>query len=721
MAGSGGQRGRAAILCALLLVCAATLTPTALAAAEPAQVLSGVTMTALTTDLDGDGDREIVRLLQEEPDSVQDAATPYAVDAWEHDGQRWSMIGSVELPRARELVTGGQVAALLVSQDAGHERVLVLSAAMVPGDIGGAVCCLRVAELEVASGGGLDLRELQRTEHGAQSAWSADVDGDGSDELVLHEARYGPTDDDQEAMLRVLRWDGTAFQPAFELTHRQLLYGVSVVDTDGVAGKDLLFGPGTDGKIRRLAWADGDMALDEATIDGGERGQGWIAGAADDAIVLTLGQELRIVRWPRGRAPTTVNRLASLGYPGVNVVGDGPDALVVVQSDTAFEVGRSPTVAIRDLGLRLLGEVPAGPGTDEFWRLASGQMAASSAVRANIYPYSGPINGGLGDGRPAFVSSGMLIEPGGRDGYEARPIAPLIGVQPIGLVGPHDGWVALSGGYSPPPGAAYLNGGGMPPAWGRLTVMRVDQLLRPDDDNGVAIDLIGAVEVAGQGEAAMLMAEGDGFKIAVSAPADSAVIVVNGALSDEHTVGGERLIVDVEPPRNRQDDENQEFEVLLLVVTPYGEGVTHEWAGTFVREPPEIHAVASTDVLALSATLTGSASPGSLVSAGGVVIETDDDGRFSASLDAPIWPSRVLVTARDPLGNEASQLVEVVGVVDYRGLPWAAILVAATLVFGGLLYLRTPKRHPAAAHSDGDAQLEELELDAVDGSEAGGR
>ncbi len=165
---------------------------------------------------------------------------------------------------------------------------------------------------------------------------------------------------------------------------------------------------------------------------------------------------------------------------------------------------------------------------------------------------------------------------------------------------------------------------------------------------------------------------------------------------------------------------NQAFEAVLLVVTPWGQGITEQWSGTFIREPPEISVTASTDAMALSATLAGHASPGSMVDADGVTIETDDDGRFSASIDAPIWPSRVVVTARDPLGNEATTVVEVLGVVDYRGLPWAAILVAITLVVGAVLYVRTPRRRGASLPA-GDGRLEELELDAVDGSEPTGR
>ncbi|HYI66591.1 MAG TPA: hypothetical protein VEW95_06705 [Candidatus Limnocylindrales bacterium] len=703
------------------LVAAASLPAAAAAADDTTQVLPDITVTALTTDLDGDGDREVVRLVQDEGNTID-----FTVDAWEHDGSGWAMVGSAALPRAADdgdgFVESGQAATLLLWQHAGRERVLAFAASLAPGAQTGETCCLTVFEVRSSRGGGIELSVLHQADGGVQSAWSADVDGDGSDELVLHEAQYGLTEDEQIAILQVLRWTGTAFELAFERTDRELIHGFVVADTDGVTGKDLLLGPATDGSIRRLAWDGGEMVLEAAQIDADQAFQGWIAGVAADSIVLSMGEETRVVRWPRGEAATTAASLDTPGLPGIGFVGSGPDALVVLQGNLAFETGESPTVTVHDLDLALLGEVESSPRTEVFWQLVSGQMSSSWALQRNLYPYSGPINGGLGDDRPAYVSSGMLIQPGGPDGFEARPMASLIGVQPVGLAGPHDAWLVLGGNYSPPPGAAYMSWGGVPTEWGRLAITPVAQLLQPDDAaNVVSVQLRGAVEVASDGELPTLMADGEGFKLAVTAPAGSVVVVVNGALADDHEVTDEPLVVDLQPPRNRQDDENVDFEAMLLVVTPDGRGVTEQWDGTFVRELPEISVSGSTDAMALSATLSGRASPGSAVTAEGVAIETDSEGRFSASIDAPIWPSRVLLTARDPLGNEATEVVEVVGLVDYRGLPWAAILVVATLVVGGVLYVRTPKRRAAAATLDGDGRLEELALDAVDGSEPGRR
>ena len=177
----------------------------------------------------------------------------------------------------------------------------------------------------------------------------------------------------------------------------------------------------------------------------------------------------------------------------------------------------------------------------------------------------------------------------------------------------------------------------------------------------------------------------------------------------------------IQPGTGRRDDTDIDFEAFVLVLTPDGRSLTRQWTGTFVREPPELRVSAATDTMALSATLEGRASPGSQVTAGGQAIEVGDDGRFVASIDAPIWPSQVLVTARDLLGKEATDQVEVLGVFDYRGLPWAAILILATLVVGGVLYVRAPKRRMVASTADGDGRLEEIELGTIDLVEPRGR
>lgn len=698
---------------AVALAAMGLVPPVAVGAEDnPTFVLPGATIGALTADLDGDGDREIVRLVQDPNPALR------MVNAWEHDGDEWSDVGSAPLPRATDddgapTAFGDAAVALLLWRESARDRVLALSAAVVPDDPNGRTCCLTISEVQITASGTVQVDRLQQVGGGAQLYQMVDIDGDGTQELMLHESRIGPGPGDEEVMVTVMRWSGVAFETIFETADRGLLFGFSIADSDGVAGDDLLYGPAEDGTIRRLAWAQGGLRMEEAHIDVGERQGGWVVGVADGAIVLALGEELSVVRWPRAGEPVIVGRLPILTYPGVWIIDDGADSLIVTQEGFGFESGVRPTMTVHDLELGQLGEVTASHGSEGIWRLITGQASSGfGMIQRNIYPFSGPIPDALVDGRPAFASNGMLIQAGGSGGYEARPIASLIGVQPLGVAGPDDAWVVLGDGYSAPPGSAYLSYGS-PFGPGRLAVTPLARLLLPDADvEAATIELVDAVEIVGD-DGPRLLADGDGFTVVVSAPDGSTVIGANGSRVDERTVANGQVTMPIEPRRGG-NDVNQDFDTIVLVLTPDGRGITAAWDGTFVREPPEIRVTAATDTMELSATLEGRASPGSQVTAGGQVLETDDEGRFAGAIDAPIWPSQVLVTARDPLGNEASQRIEVVGLIDYRGLPWAAILVVVTILAAGVLYVRTPKRRTVASSVDGDGRLEELELDTID-------
>jgi hypothetical protein len=714
--GSACHGGRAALIAAVAMAAAATAPPPASAADDASVVLPGTTLVALTADVDGDGEREVVRLVQGLGGGGR------LLEVWGHDGDRWSAIGSDTLPTAigvgepvRE--SAAEATSLLLTRIGNRDRVLVLSAGVMVDDPSGGNCCLTISEVRLLRGGSVDVGLLQRQGGGAQFIQAADVDGDGTDDLVLHEGTFGPPEDGQTATLTVLRGGEGRFEPIFERTNADWNYGFTVGETDGADGLDLLFGPAPDGTIQRLAWDGEGFRSEEAHLDiGGVGDGGWLMGVADRAIVISLNNEVRVVRWARDRAPSTVDRLPTAAFGVLAVVGSGPDALILVQDSFGIGPAAPPPVAVHDLALQPLGSVGVSPASAGFWRLQSGEIASMVGIERNLFPYNGPIPGGIDKGGAAFVSSGYLIRPGGADGYQAQPISEMIGMQPVGIAGPQDAWLALSGSFGPPPGTAYLywDGGGVRPSL--LALRPLDQVLRPDEPGDVAsIQLLGAVEIARDDEAATLLARGEGFQAAIAAPAGSTVLVVNGGASRVHDVGAEPIEVDILPRGTPERD--QDFDAFIAVVTPDGRGTTQRWTGTFVREMPELSVSASTDGGSLSAMLAGSASPGSLVTANGIGVETSDDGSFAASIEAPIWPSTVVVTARDPLGNETTELVEVVGVVDYRGLPWAAIMVAATLLGGGVLYVRTPKRRTPVLASAGDGRLEELELDPIDGVE----
>jgi hypothetical protein len=86
------------------------------------------------------------------------------------------------------------------------------------------------------------------------------------------------------------------------------------------------------------------------------------------------------------------------------------------------------------------------------------------------------------------------------------------------------------------------------------------------------------------------------------------------------------------------------------------------------------------------------------------------DGRFTTTISVAPWPAAIIVTATDPFGTAVEHTVEVIGLVDYRGLPWGAMAIAATLGVAALLFLRVPHLRGAVTPV-GDGTLEEIDAD----------
>jgi hypothetical protein len=124
--------------------------------------------------------------------------------------------------------------------------------------------------------------------------------------------------------------------------------------------------------------------------------------------------------------------------------------------------------------------------------------------------------------------------------------------------------------------------------------------------------------------------------------------------------------------------------------------------------------VAEPAPLSFDVTLTGQTAPGTAVTLDGTPVPVAPDGSFSDSVTAPPWPHSVRLEAVDPVGNRSVQLVSVVGLFDYRTLPWLPIIVVLTLVAGAILFLRVPRRDAGLAGYDRNevGALEEIDADA---------
>lgn len=711
MGGAVGTRGGFAASFLLALVVSG-LAPGVTHGAEGGEILPGDPHAAVVADVDGDGVTDLVRIQTAD-------ARRHVVDVWSRGEGAWERIGSTPIPRLDPSgdegpVAGADASAVLVWHAGGRARVLVLARWGAPADDpSGFPCCLSIFEL-VARDGDVALEPLAADGGMAEVVHAVDFDADGTDELV----RTQSSPNGESATIEVLRWDGTAFRSLVVEQSDAWMWGLWVGDTDGRAGDDLLVGPMPDGTLRRLAWVEGRIAAEEALLDLGEPTGGWISAIADGALVLTTPDELRIVRWPRGEQPATTARRAGGSYPSPAVFGAGAGTLLAVTESTDMPDDWFSPVTIYDLALDRLGEVAAEPSAARIGLAVSTRSMSSRALERYLGPYGGPFPAASGDPALRFIWSGMLLEAGSGGAYEARPIAPMAGLQPIGLAGPGDAWLVLSAGFPGGDDVAYLYPGMVPPGTGRISVVPMDDLMAPDRQ-AVTIEVRGAAVVGGAVDGVTeLFAGTDGFEVAVTAPPGSWVQAWDGRVLRQPTVEQEPIIVTIAPSSTRQD-ENSPIRASLVVATPDGRATLVEWNGGFVRDGPELDVSGATDGLSFSATVRGVVAPHASVTVDGRPADVDRAGGFATTVDAWPWPRRVEVIARDPIGNEVVERIEVIGLVDYRGLPWPLLGGLATVGAGAALFLRTPRRRSRSAPGFGDGRLEEL--DPIDGSGFDGR
>ena len=716
MGGAVGTRGglTSALLLVLLAVGAA---PGAALAAAPSRavVLPGDAHAALVADVDGDGTNEVVRILG-------DTEIGHVVETWGYDDEAWRLRGSVGIPEltrsasARPIASANDASALLVWRADGRARVLVWARWGASADDPDAFpCCVSVHEL-IWQDGATHLERRPLDGGMADSVQVLDVDGDGTDELMRTQWEInGGT-----GVVDVLRWEGEAFRSILREEGEALIGGAWAGNTDGHLGDDLTLGPSPQGDVLRVAWVDGGLVTEEAHLELGERSEGWVSGFADGAFVLTLPDELRIVRWARGEQPVTTARLSGLVYPYAGIIGAGPESLLAVQTQIFGSGGSIPPLAIYDLQLNPRGEVTPAPLAQRLTDVINRQTSSGRPIGRYLYPYVGSLPGASPGTSAGWMHGGMLVSAALGGDYETRGIAPLAGSLPIGLAGPEDGWVVSSAGYLGGGNVAYLGGTFVPPGLGMISLVPLDELLS-DEGMRPTIELRNAVVVGEPGdEVTQLLAAADGFEAVVAAPAGTWVTAWDGRGAEEATVVEGSVAVEILPPRGRRnEDKDQEFRASLVVVSPDGHATVVEWAGTFIREPPELVVVGRTDALAFSATLEGTVGPLATVTVDGRPVSVAADGAFGTTVDAGPWPRSVIVSARDPLGNEVVERVEVIGLYDYRGLPWAAIVGIATLSAGAVLFLKIPQRRPRDLPELGDGRLEEL--DPIDGATLQGR
>ncbi len=703
--------GASRLIIALAVAGSSTLLGSPVRGAEDdgSQVLPGDTMGAITGDVDGDGVPELVRVTN------PNQSSQVLLEAWAHDGDEWSSIGASVVARLNDAESARvplDVAAdgfgLIAWNDGESERVLIATTGGVADD--GRGCCLTISSVGM-SGGLLRTFPLSGTFGDAETVSVLDLDDDGIDELLV----VGPYRQAKNAQVRVLRWNGAngfaSETVDFSIEAAFGIYLALIGETDGIPGDEVVFGPTEDGRLIRLGAAmDGQLVVD--ATDGSLSG----ALAASNFGTATAGRMLgatrsgiQVMRWPRGGSMEVVAERAQTALFGLSMLGDGDEAVIIDSSMGWMTDYRAADVFVYDLDLMTVLEVPASASTARLMDLtAPPSFPALRSIPHNVLPHDGPLPGGLGDGRHAYFSSGNVIILESDGDLSVHPTTGLVSTRPVGVAGQDRGWIALAADWVGARNTAALYPGGTHTS---ITMTPLESVILDTPLDGVlAPDLRDAVLLDGWDGKQQLVALDGGFTAVIDAPPRSLVAVASGvSIIYEGEVGDEPLSVDIAPDREREG--TQPFDAAILVISPSGAASSVSWAAEILREPPELTTSAQTDAFALRSTIMGRAADGASITVDGHAVEPAAAGGFRFEVDAPIWPRDVVVVARDPLGTETVQRLEVVGFLDYRGLPWVPIVGVATLTFGIMMFVRIPRQRPVVIVADGDGRLEEIDGD----------
>jgi hypothetical protein len=332
--------------------------------------------------------------------------------------------------------------------------------------------------------------------------------------------------------------------------------------------------------------------------------------------------------------------------------------------------------------------------------------------------YVGPVPGGM-SGSEAFIYHGHLvsIDPRrGDGGVVVTDVSAMPGTEPIGLFGAGSELLAMARSAVPSRGFAFdatREGGQLTqPAGGlRTATMVVSEAaaaLAPEADDGLLQpDPQGPVRVE-PGPNEPLVLAGGSFTLPVVAPPGTQLQLRVGDVVTDTPVpqdGVAQLLVGTD-----ELEDGDEVRATLLAITPTGQGYGSGWTVSMHTQPPALSASTPFAPLSFDVGVSGRTSPDASVAVDGAPVPVAADGRFDVAVGAGLWPRDVQIEATDPLGNRNSTTVSVVGLVDYRQLPWIPIVALLTILAGMVLYLRVPRAKPATTSgSMTDATLEDLD------------
>ena len=635
--------------------------------------------------------------------------------------------------------------------------------AVIAGALDGSAT--HVVELRTDGGPDRDrLEEVARTilPAAVEQAAAADVDGDGTVELVLGERPSASHDVCAGSSVSVLAADDLAMRMSAGSPGKRLAGGV-IGQWDGVAGDDLLayatpscpamfdgpvllvmpLRPGATileptGDVARSTLdspsaplrldVDGDGRHEALAMEGGLQAildpeRSWAVTYVDDEPTLPL---IAATTGPEGAHET---RLAWLGWNplgGFDTLGSGT---VRRGSDGQLAIEDETTLASDELGDRerwdtmLEGVTEAGrlqtptaawagetsdPGClDLFVPLASLPCGETAFRPAAAWVATRPLATiGEGAGRRLLVAGGVGWEPG--DGLPATPTP----------------WAAAPAGWwrngpSAPfviselraADATYFRDFPVP----RSTIARVVSPERTADLTGFTgtrlfVRSAGLADDVDEPSARPTRHEAFGGALA----AGEALTVTRVPVPPGVQAGGDGgfarvTLAEAATPTAADPTATgptlQRWTVTVVPISNWGElGTPHR--SMVVRDiiGPSItmDAPFTSPVWPFRAELHGVAELGTTVTVGDLeVVEFDRRGRFTVEMPLAPWPQTIRLTATDPAGNQTVREVSVIGGLDYRRLPWPAIVAVALLALAAVSGVVGSRRARAAAQGAG--------------------
>ncbi len=555
-------------------------------------------------------------------------------------------------------------------------------------------CCLTLWWVTLDRAGETELALIQDTTSSAAHVIAVDLDDDGVDELAVAETPDPSSPDDTRVL--VLRWNGTDFDRVEGRAEDALITGplTPLGDSDGLPGEEFGFVamPATSGRdvpsLHRFRLDGNRLVTEHAELPS----DGSIHGLRDRSatrFALVSPQAAFTLRWRAGGREATMVARSSRGGRALGVLGRGPDARLLIVRGGAVEMLDA------DLGLRQ--------------DVASGAPAAWF-VEGGWPPYAGELPGGDEAGEPAMIFGGRLISAS-EDSHPSAlgDIAALPGKAPVGFFGPRRGWAAVADGGSLPVGR---RGGSLGVAaetrGGSIAVMPAQAMMRPERDDGRLEPEITDAVLEGPPAQPVLLTAG-GAVARFEAPPSSSVLVSGQAGDPAITTVGQDGIAQVLLVTPSDAPRDVSFTARLLVATPSGHGYGATWQVQVLEGPPLLTATAPLAPLSFSVPLSGRTAPTASLVVDGEPVTPGPDGTFVALVDAGPLPRTFRLKATDRVGNTAELTISVVGVVDYRRLPWVPIIAGLTLIAAGVLYLRVPRPSAVPATDPDEGVLEEVE------------